>query len=105
MRKWCAIAAMGVLMALPICAQQKDTSTATAGKSAESTNAIPASDFSIAPASPNLFAMPAPAAKPADVKPAEAKSGEAKSGEAKSGEAKPTNGPISTGGAPLQLNR
>jgi len=45
------------------------------------------------------------AAKPADVKPAEAKSGEAKSGEAKSGEAKPTNGPISTGGAPLQLNR
>src|SRR5207237_3311922 len=40
------------------------------------------------------------AAKPADVKPAEAKSGEAKSGEAK-----PTNGPISTGGAPLQLNR
>jgi len=67
MRKLCAIAAMGVLMALPICAQQKDTSTATAGKAAESTNAVPASDFSIAPASPNLFAMPAPAAKPADV--------------------------------------
>ncbi|HET7105460.1 MAG TPA: OmpA family protein [Candidatus Acidoferrum sp.] len=66
MRKWCAIAAMGVLMALPICAQQKDAGTA-ASKAAESTNAAPASDFSIAPASPNLFAMPAPAAKPADV--------------------------------------
>jgi outer membrane protein OmpA-like peptidoglycan-associated protein len=67
MRKWCAIAAMGALIALPICAQQKDTSNATRGKAAESTNAVPADDFSIAPASPNLFAMPAPAAKPADI--------------------------------------
>ena len=40
------------------------------------------------------------AAKPADVKPADVKPAEAKSSEAK-----PTNGPISTGGAPLQLNR
>jgi len=67
MRKWCAITAMGVLLALPICAQQKDTSTATAGKAVESTNAVPTSDFSIAPVSTKLFAMPAPAAKPADV--------------------------------------
>jgi outer membrane protein OmpA-like peptidoglycan-associated protein len=67
MRKWCAIVAMGALIALPICAQQKDTSNTTGSKPAESTNAVPASDFSIAPAAPNLFAMPAAAARPADV--------------------------------------
>jgi outer membrane protein OmpA-like peptidoglycan-associated protein len=67
MRKWCAIVAMGALIALPLCAQQKDASSATNSKSAESTNAVPANDFSVAPASPTLFAMPAPAAKPADV--------------------------------------
>jgi len=67
MRKWCAIVAMGALIALPLGAQQKDASNATNSKSAESTNAVPANDFSVAPASPSLFAMPAPAAKPADV--------------------------------------
>jgi outer membrane protein OmpA-like peptidoglycan-associated protein len=67
MRKWCAIVAMGALIALPICAQQKDTSNTTSGKPVESTNAVPAGDFSIAPASPNLFAMPAAAARPADI--------------------------------------
>jgi outer membrane protein OmpA-like peptidoglycan-associated protein len=67
MRKWCAIVAMGTLTALSICAQEKDTSNTTSSKPAESTNAVPASDFSIAPASPNLFAMPAAAASPADV--------------------------------------
>jgi outer membrane protein OmpA-like peptidoglycan-associated protein len=67
MRKWCAIVAMGALIALPICAQQKDTSNSTSSKPAASTNAVPASDFSIAPASPSLFAMPAPAARPADI--------------------------------------
>src|SRR5690349_17884649 len=67
MRKWCAIVAMGVLIALPICAQQKDTGTTTSSNTSESTNAVPAADFSIAHASANLFGMPAAAAKPADV--------------------------------------
>jgi outer membrane protein OmpA-like peptidoglycan-associated protein len=67
MRKWCAIVAMGALFALPLCAQQKDAGKATSNKTAESANAVPAGDFSIAPALPSLFAMPAPAAKPADV--------------------------------------
>jgi len=67
MRKWCAIVAMGALIALPLCAQQKDATKATSSKSTESTNAVPAGDFRIAPASPSLFAMPAPAARPADV--------------------------------------
>jgi hypothetical protein len=67
MRKWCAIVAMGALIALPICAQQKDASTTATSNSPESTNAVPAGDFGIAHASANLFAMPAAAAKPADV--------------------------------------
>jgi outer membrane protein OmpA-like peptidoglycan-associated protein len=67
MRKWSLFVAMGVLLALPLCAQQKDAGTANNGKGTDSTNAVPASDFNIAPASPSLFAMPAPAAKPADV--------------------------------------
>ena len=58
---------MGALIALPLCAQQKDATKATSSKSTESTNAVPAGDFRIAPASPSLFAMPAPAARPADV--------------------------------------
>lgn len=67
MRKWCVIVAMGALIALPVCAQQKDTSTTTSSMASESTNAVPAADFSIAHASANLFGMPAAAAKPADV--------------------------------------
>jgi hypothetical protein len=71
MRNWCATVAMGALLALPLCAQQKDASTAsTTNGTTESTataNAA-ASDFSIAPASPVLFAMPAAAAaNPADI--------------------------------------
>jgi len=58
---------MGALIALPLCAQQKDASKTTGSKTTESTNAVAAGDFSIAPASSSLFAMPAPAAKPADV--------------------------------------
>jgi hypothetical protein len=71
MRKWCAIVAMGVLLALPLCAQQKDASTAsntngTTGSTATA-NAT-TSEFAIAPASSTLFAMPAAAAaKPADI--------------------------------------
>jgi OmpA family len=71
MWRWCATVAMGALIALPLCAQSKDASTAT--KNAEaSDNAVPArsmaGDFNIAPASKSLFAMPAPApAKPADI--------------------------------------
>src|SRR5258708_9861918 len=67
MRKWYAIVAIGALFALPLCAQQKDAGKATSDKTAESANVVPAGDFSIAPASPSLFAIPAPAAKPADV--------------------------------------
>jgi len=67
MRKWCAIAATGVSDGpANLCAAKKTRAQQTAGKAAESTSAVPASDFSIVPASPNLFAMPAPAAKPAD---------------------------------------
>jgi hypothetical protein len=71
MWRWCATLAMGALIALPLCAQQKDASAAN--KSADtSDNAVPAKsvagDFSIAPASSSLFAMPAPAAaRPADI--------------------------------------
>ncbi len=73
MRKWCATVAMGALLALPLCAQQKDASTES--KSNEtSSNATTvsstsiASDFSIAPANSSLFPMPkAAAASPADI--------------------------------------
>jgi outer membrane protein OmpA-like peptidoglycan-associated protein len=67
MRKWIVFVAMGVLLALPLFAQQKDAGTANNGKGTDSTNAVPPGEFSIVPASPSLFAMPAPAAKPADV--------------------------------------
>ncbi len=70
MRIWCATLAVGALLALPICAQQKDTSTASKSKDTSATAAAPAaaSDFSIAPASPTLFALPKAAApKPADI--------------------------------------
>jgi len=66
MRKWCATLAMGALLALPICAQQKDASTANSNSTTESTNAVPVHDFSIAPASPTLFPMPAAAMPAAD---------------------------------------
>ncbi len=60
MWKWCATVAMGALIALPLCAQQKDASTANKSTEA-SDNAVPAKslggDFSIAPASSSLFAM------------------------------------------------
>jgi len=71
MRNWCATVAIGALLALPVCAQQKDASTASktneTTESAATANATE-SDFSIAPASPTLFAMPAAAAPmPADI--------------------------------------
>jgi len=70
MLKWGATVAVGVLLALPLCAQQKDASTAykwngTSENSAATKAAGP--DYSIAPASPTLFAIPAAAAKPADI--------------------------------------
>jgi len=67
MRKLCATVALGALLALPLCAQQKDASTANDSKSMETTRAVSVGEFNIAPASRNLFAMPAPAAKPADI--------------------------------------
>jgi outer membrane protein OmpA-like peptidoglycan-associated protein len=61
---------MGVLFALPLCAQQKDASTAsksnTTSENTATANAT-ADDFSIAPASSSLFPMPAAAARPADI--------------------------------------
>lgn len=71
MRNWCVTVVMGALFALPLCAQQKDAATAGKAKgTAERTATVeaPTSDFSIAPASPTLFGMPAAAApKPADI--------------------------------------
>jgi OmpA family len=71
MRKWCATLTMGALLALPLCAQKKDTRSPGTG-SETSENAVPArslsGDFNIAPASTRLFPMPAAAAAmPADV--------------------------------------
>jgi hypothetical protein len=61
---------MGALLALPICAQQKDASTASSTngttENAATANAT-TSDFSIAPASQTLFAMPAAAAPNPDI--------------------------------------
>ena len=71
MLKWGATVAVGVLLALPLCAQQKDASTAYKWNGASENSAATKGagpDFSIAPASPTLFAIPAAAAaKPADV--------------------------------------
>ena len=71
MRKWCATVAMGALFALPVCAQQKVASTANEPNVTTentATTKATASDFSIAPASPTLFATPAAALpKPADI--------------------------------------
>jgi len=62
---------MGALLALPLCAQQKEAGTAsnTNGTTENTSTAnATASDFSIAPASTTLFAMPAAAAaNPADI--------------------------------------
>jgi OmpA family protein/Big-like domain-containing protein/outer membrane protein with beta-barrel domain len=70
MRNWCATVVLGALFALPLCAQQKDASTGTKSSgSTESTATANAavSDFSIAPASSSLFAMPAAAAPRPDI--------------------------------------
>ena len=70
MRKWWITVAMGLLFALPLCAQQKDASADSKTNGTSSDNAVKAEatagDFSIAPASQSLFAMPA-AAVPADI--------------------------------------
>jgi OmpA family/Bacterial Ig domain/Outer membrane protein beta-barrel domain len=66
MRKWCAMVAVGAMFALPLCAQQKDASTANKKEAPETVatgNAVD-SDFHIVPSS-NLFPMPAfPAPRP-----------------------------------------
>ncbi len=71
MGKWCATVVMGALLALPLCAQQKDAGTVSKTDStteATATAYATASDFSIAPASPSVFAMPAAATpRPADI--------------------------------------
>jgi OmpA family len=70
MRNWCATVVLGALFALPLCAQQKDASTGTKSNGSTESNATAnaaASDFSIAPASSSLFAMPAAAAPRPDI--------------------------------------
>ncbi len=68
MRKWCVTVAMGALLALPMCAQQKDADAANTSKYSKEAGSSTAGEFNIAPASRNLFAMPAPSpAKPADI--------------------------------------
>lgn len=71
MRKWLATVALGTIVAMPLYAQQKDTnngSNAPAKSEARASETANASDFNIAPAAKNLFALPAaPAAKPADI--------------------------------------
>src|SRR5574340_510120 len=66
MRNWCATVVIGALLAVPLCAQQKDANTAAKSKEIAVASA-PANDFRIAPASRNLFAMPAAAPMPADI--------------------------------------
>ncbi|HXY00708.1 MAG TPA: OmpA family protein [Candidatus Limnocylindrales bacterium] len=71
MRNWCVTLVVGALLAVPLCAQQKDA--ATEGRTNESADSsvtvnAPASDFLFAPAAPTSFAMPAaPTPKPADI--------------------------------------
>ncbi|HTP67565.1 MAG TPA: OmpA family protein [Dongiaceae bacterium] len=67
MRNWCATVVLGALFALPLCAQQKDASTGSKSTENGATANAAASDFSIAPASPTLFAMPAAAAPKPDI--------------------------------------
>ena len=62
MRKWCVTVAMGALLALPLYGQQKDASAAGKANEAWGNSATAsgtAGDFSIAPASGTLFALPA----------------------------------------------
>jgi hypothetical protein len=71
MLKWCATLAIGALLAMPLCAQQKDARTSS-NSNETSDNAVAAKslsgDFNIAPASTRLFPMPAAAApRPADI--------------------------------------
>jgi outer membrane protein OmpA-like peptidoglycan-associated protein len=70
MRKWCATMAMGALLALPLCAQQNDASTASNTNATTDKTAVSdfaARDFNITPASPKLFAAPAAALPKPDV--------------------------------------
>src|ERR1700730_2050541 len=66
MRRWCATLALGSLLALPLYAQQKDaTSDSKNGSTATAAATATAGDFNVAPASRNLFALPAaPAPRP-----------------------------------------
>ena len=69
MLKWGATVVLGALLALPLCAQEKNAVTAYNWNATPENTLAAAStgrDFSIAPASPRLFAMSA-AGKPADI--------------------------------------
>jgi outer membrane protein OmpA-like peptidoglycan-associated protein len=59
MRKWCATAAVGALLALPLFAQQKDDSAAKQVTETTATADAPAAPESVAPAKRGLFALPA----------------------------------------------
>ena len=71
MRRWCVTVVLGALLALPLCAQQKDASAANNDNdSAVSSSKAPATtgEYNVAPASRTLFAMPAAAVPmPADI--------------------------------------
>jgi hypothetical protein len=71
MRRWCVTVVLGALLALPLCAQQKDASAANNDNdSAVSGSKAPATtgEYNVAPASRTLFAMPAAAVPmPADI--------------------------------------
>ena len=83
MRKWCVTVAMGTLLALPLCAQQKSSgatdetnaAAATAEKSAATTNATESSKVApvkgaiALPATPRPTAFPGPAAEAKDTRP------------------------------------
>jgi hypothetical protein len=69
MRRWCATLTLGALLALPLYAQQKDA-TSDSNNGTTDTTAAPApapSEYNIAPASRNMFAMPAAPAPTPDI--------------------------------------
>src|SRR5580704_13335299 len=69
MRRWCATLTLGALLALPLYAQQKDA-TSDSNNGTTDTTAAPApapSEYNIAPASRNLFALPAAPAPSPDI--------------------------------------
>src|SRR2546425_4134487 len=59
MRKWCAAAALGVFLAVPLVARQKDDSAAKPATETPTTVDAPAAPESAVPAARGVFALPA----------------------------------------------